>query len=83
VTDQFDRDELRPARESVWALIPRRSLRTAVVLVLMLAAVIALRQRAGMLARSFGEALLGTPSAPTTAPRVRLAPPGTPAPRTP
>jgi len=46
-----------------------------VVLALMLAAVIALRQRAGTLARAFGEALLGTPSATTTAPRVRMAPP--------
>jgi hypothetical protein len=79
VTDQPDGDELRPARESLWALIPRRSLRTAVLMALVLAAVIALRQRAGALARTFGEALLGAPT--TTAPRVRLAPPpprGTP-----
>ena len=42
---------------------------------LVLAAVIALRQRAGSLARTFGEALLGAPAPTNTAPRVRLAPP--------
>jgi hypothetical protein len=51
-----------------------------VVLVLMLAAVIALRQRAGTLARAFGEALLGNPST-TTAPGVRVGTPSTTAPR--
>jgi hypothetical protein len=81
VTDQPDRDELRPARDSLWALIPRRSLATAIIMLLILAAVIALRQRAGALARAFGEALLGTPAARTTAPRVRLAPPEGAAPR--
>jgi hypothetical protein len=68
----------RPARDSLWSLIPRRSLMSAVVLVLVLVAVIALRQRAGALARAFGEALLGAApsrSAPREQPpRVRLAP---------
>jgi hypothetical protein len=71
----------RPARDSLWSLIPRRSLMSAVVLVLVLVAVIALRQRAGALARAFGEALLGAPSraVPREQPgRVRLAPVRTP-----
>jgi hypothetical protein len=77
VTDQPPRDELRPARQSVWALIPRRSLWTAAVMVLILVGVIALRQRAGVLARAFSEALLGAP-AQKAAPRVRIAPPPSP-----
>jgi hypothetical protein len=69
----------RPARDSLWALIPRRSLMSAVALVVILAAVIALRQRAGALARGFAETLLGAPPASSAAPRgepprVRLAP---------
>jgi hypothetical protein len=70
----------RPVRDSIWSLIPRRSLMSALILIVVLAAVIALRQRAGALARAFGEALLGTPPAGARSapgqqpPRVRLAP---------
>jgi hypothetical protein len=75
--DRRARDgEERPARDSFWALIPRRSLMTAAVMVLILVAVIALRQRAGALARAFGQALLGAPpAAAPPPPRVRMAPP--------
>jgi hypothetical protein len=70
----------RPVRDSLWSLIPRRSLMSAVVLVLILAAVVVLRQRAGALARAFGESLLGAPPAGARPaprqqpPRVRMAP---------
>jgi len=67
----------RPPRDSLWALIPRRSLMMVVALLVILAAVIAVRQRAGSLARAFGEALLGaqpTPSGAPPPPRVRMAP---------
>jgi hypothetical protein len=71
--------DLRPPRDSFWTLIPRRSVMSVVVLLLILVAVIVLRQRAGSLARGFGEALLGTPPKGAPArreqpPRVRLAP---------
>jgi hypothetical protein len=52
--------------------MPRRSLAAALLLVFVLGAVVLLRQRAGALARGFGEALLGTPAA-TPAPRGRAA----------
>ena len=72
-------DRPRPPRDTLWALVPRRNLVSAVVLLLVLVAVIVLRHRAGALARAFGEALLGAPpaTAPRTRepPRVRLAPP--------
>jgi hypothetical protein len=49
---------------------------SAVVLTLVLVGVIVLRQRAGALARAFGEVLLGAPPATRSdAPRVRMAPP--------
>jgi hypothetical protein len=78
VTDQPDRDELRPARESLWALIPKRSLATALAMLLILVGVIALRRHAGALARAFSQALLGGPPAQKEPPRVRMAPPAGP-----
>ncbi len=65
----------RPPRDSLWALIPRRSLTMVVALLIILAGVIALRQRTGALARAFSQALLGAqPAGPPPPPRVRMAP---------
>jgi hypothetical protein len=62
-------DDLRPARDSFWALVPRRELYKAGLLLLLLVVVIALRVRAVPLAQAFRDTLF-----PHQAPRVRLAP---------
>jgi hypothetical protein len=59
-----------PARESFWALVPRRELYKAAVMLMVLAAVIVLRLRAAPLAETINRTFF-----PRSAPTVRMAVP--------
>jgi hypothetical protein len=63
-------EELTPARDSFWALVPRRELVQALFMLLILVVVVVLRLRAVPLAETFRNVL-----APREAPRVRMVPP--------
>ena len=75
MTEPQDSETPPLPRQRFWALVPRRDLVRAVLLLVVLAAVIGLRHRAGALARTFSAVLLGAP-AERAPPRVRLAPAG-------
>jgi hypothetical protein len=76
VTNPSGDEDLVPVKKSFFELLPRRNLVKAVLLLLILGVIIALKLRSGIIVQNLTETLNTlAPQRPATPPRVKLAPP--------